>query len=215
MESGGSRTVTILRRIKRKSIGMWTWNAYQPMKALPEENSFDLLDEREKIIGKIVYGKMRLRAGAEVSTPWGPAKIEWPKLKVKILLNGEELARIDMTMLGKKSDFVFRDGAVMQFNQVKGRRNDILYTDLNGFVSFTEEQGTLPEGHPELGVQMTKEEIKRLPKSERPHSIATHNYVQYRITTEGLLPVSSHDIVATLMIFAGFMRLLDEAPSPI
>jgi len=194
---------------------MWAWSAYQPQKGLPEENTFDLLDEREKITGKIVYGKIGWRAGAEVSTPWGPAKIEWPKFKVKILLNGEELVRLDMTLMGKKTDFVFRDRVVMQFNQVRGRRNDIQYTDPNGFVSFTEEQGTLPEGHPEPGIQMTKEEIKSLPKSERPHSIATHDYVQYRIAVGGALPVSSDDIVAALTIFAGFMRLMDEAPSPI
>ena len=213
MDRGGSRTVTILRRIKRTSLGHWAWNAYQPAIARPEENRFDLLDEHGKVIGEVTYGKMGLRKGAEVTTPWGPAKIEWPKLKVRILLNDEELVRLDMTLLGRKADFVFKDGIVMQFNQIKGSRVDIQYSDGNGFVSFEEENGTLPEGHAELRVQMTKEEIKRLPKGERPRSIETRDYVQYRITTQGALPVERDDVIAALTIFAGFMRLMDESPS--
>lgn len=212
MESEGVRTVYILRRMKRKSIGHWAWNAYNPLKALPEELRYDLLDEREKVIGEITYGKASILKGVNLTTPWGPARIEWPKMNVKISIGDKELVRFDMSWLGGKTDLIFQENVVMQFKRVKGRRNDVEFADGKGSVSFTEEEGTLPQGHPELRIQMTKEEIIRLPKADRPLSIETSDYVQYRIVISGIIPVKNEDIVAALAIFAGFSLLLDEAP---
>ena len=212
MEPEGARTVYILRRMKRESIGHWPWNVYDPVKARPEELRFDLLDEREKAIGEITYGKASILKGVDLTTPWGPAKIVWPKLNVKISIGDKELVRFDMSWLGGKTDLIFHENVVMQFKRIKGRRNDVEFSDGNGSVSFTEEEGTLPPGHPELRIQMTKEEIKRLPKADRPRSIETRDYVQYRIVISGIIPVKNEDIVASLAIFAGFSRVMDEAP---
>lgn len=199
--------------MKRESVGHWAWNVYNPIEARPEELRFDLLDERERNIGEITYGKMSIPKGVDVTTPWGRAKIEWSKGNVRILLNSKELVRLNMSWLGGKTDFIFQDGVVMQFNRIKGRRSDIEYSDGKGSVKFSEEEGTLPQGQPGLKVQMTKEEIKRLPKGDRPRSIETRDYVQYRITTQGALPLKKKDLFAALTIFAGLGRLLDETPS--
>ncbi len=212
MEPEGARAVYILRRMKRESIGRWAWNAYDPFKARPDELRFELLDEREKLIGEIVYGKARVLKGADLTTPWGPARIEWPKLNVRISIGDKELVRFGMSWLGGKTDLIFHGNVVMQFKRVKGRRNDVEYSDGKGSVRFTEEEGSLPPGHPGLRIQMTKEEIKRLPKADRPLSIEKSDYVQYRIVISGVIPVRNEDIVAGLAIFAGFSRLLEEGP---
>jgi len=212
MDSGGEKTVRILRRMKRKSISHWPWKIYEPAKGLPEELAFNLIDENERIVGEIIYGKASLLKGVDVTTPWGLAKVEWPKLKVRISLAGQELVRFDMSWLGGKTDFIFRDGVVMQFTQIKGRRCDIEYSAGKGSASFCEEEGTLYQGYPGLKVQMTEEEIKRLPKGDRPKSVETRDYVQYRITIDGTLPVKNDEVVAALAILAGFLRLMDEAP---
>jgi len=213
MDSGGEKTVRILRRMKRKSISHRPWNVFEPAKALPEELRFDLIDENERIVGEIIYGKASLLRGVDVTTPWGQAKVEWPKLKVRISLAGQELVRLDLSWLGGKTDFIFRDSMVMQFTQTKGRRCDIEYSAGKGSVNFCEEQGTLPQGQPGLKVQMTEEEIKRLRKCDRPKSVETRDYVQYRITIDGTLPVKNDEVVAALVILAGFLRLMDEAPN--
>lgn len=210
MVSGGTQTVSIIRRMKRVSIGHWPWNVYDPTKARPEELMFELLDDREKTVGEIVFGKIGLLKGTELTTPWGRAKIELPKMNVKISINDKELVRINMSWLGGKTDFVFADGAVMQFHRVKGTRNNVEYSEGKGAVSFTEERGALPEGHPGLGVQMTKEEVLRLPKGDRPRSTESREYIQYRITTLGELPAKKEDIHAALAIFAGLGLLMDE-----
>lgn len=213
MDSGGERTVRILRRMKRKSTGHWPWDVFEPAKALPEELGFDLLDENERIVGEIIYGRASLLKGVGLTTPWGQAKIEWPKLNVRIPLDCKELVRLDMSWLGGKTDFIFREGVVTQFTRIKGRRNDAEFSDGGGHVSLAEEEGTLPDGYAGLKVPMTKEEIRGLPKGDRPKSVETRDYVQYRITIHGTLPVKNDDVIAALTIFAGFSRLMDEAPN--
>jgi len=213
MEMVGVRRVYILRRLKRVSISRWAWNAYNSVKARPEELRFDLLDEKEKIIGELTYGRTSLIKGVSLTTPWGPAKVEWPKLNMKISIGDKELARIDMPWLGGKWDLIFHEGVAMHFRNVNRRKWDTGFSDGKGSVDFAEEEGTLPPGHPELKIQMTKEEINRLPKTDRPRSIETRNYIQYRIVMSGNLPVKDEDIVASLAIFAGIMRIADEGPS--
>lgn len=213
MEMVGQRAVVILRRLKRKSIGHWAWNVYNPAKARPEELRFDLLDDKDKVIGVIAFGKMSFLKGADADTPWGHAKLEWPKGKFRVSIDDKLLVRFDMSWLGGKTDLVFHDDIVIRLDRIKGRRNDVQFSDGNGSVSLTEEKGALPEGHPELGVQMTKEEIMRLPKADRPRSIGSRDYVQYRIAMAGTLPVKDEEVVAALSLFAGFMSLMDETPT--
>jgi len=213
VEAGGARTICILRRMKRQSIGHWAWNAYNPSKALPEELRFDLLDEKEKHIGQFVFGRIRVLKGVDLSTPWGPATIDWPKGGARISLGGRELVRLDSSFFKKTVNLKFPDGTTMAFNMKKRTSNDIEFSDGKGSVGLFEESGVVPVGHPGMKVQMTKEEIKMLPKKERPRSIESREYVQYRVMTWGTIPVKSDDIVAALTIFACFGRILDEIPT--
>lgn len=218
MESEGGRTVWILRRMKRESTGRWAWSVYNPFEARPEELRFDLLDERERNIGEITYHKsgtarMNFLKGVELTTPWGGAMIEVSKGGVQISLNNKELVRLNLSRLRGEADFIFQDGVVMRFNRIKGRRNDLEFSDGKGSVSFSEEVGTLLQGQSGLKVQMTKEEIKSLPKGDRPRSVETRDYVQYRITVQGALPLRKEDLLAALTIFASSGRLMDEIPT--
>jgi hypothetical protein len=199
--------------MKRQSLGHWAWNSYNPAKALPDELRFDLLDGNEKHMGQFVFGKIRVLKGVDISTPWGPAAIDWPKGGIRITLAGRELVRLDSAFFKKTVNLKFPDGTTLTFNMKKRTSNDIVFSDGKGSVGFFEESGVLPIGHPGLKVQMTKEEIKRLPKHERPRSIESREYVQYRVMTWGTLPVKLDDLVAALTIFACFGRILDETPT--
>lgn len=213
MESGGARTVCILRRMKRISIGHWAWNEYTPAKALPEELRFDLLDENEKPTAQFTLGKIRPIKGVDISTPWGPAKIDWPKGGTRLSIGEKELARVKGAFLKSEVNFVFPNGVTMAFRPKKEHKDDIEFTDGRGSVGVYRETGVLPEGHPGLKVQMTKEEIKRLPKHERPRSIESREYVQFRVMTWGALPVKLDDLVAALTILAILGTMADEMPT--
>lgn len=212
MEAGGARTVCILRRMKRESLGHFIWNEYNPSKALPEELRFDLLDENERQTGQLVCNNYSILKGVEFSTPWGPAIVNFSKGGFQLSLGGKELAHIvEKGMVLKKGlELAFLNGVKMGFKPRKGFPNDVEFSDGVGSVGIFEESGVLPAGHPGLRVQMTKEEIKRLPRRERPRSIESRDYVQFRVMTWGKLPVDQEQVVAALIIFACFGRLIDE-----
>ena len=210
-----SKTILILRRMIRKSLGMWAWSAFNPAKARPEELRFDLFDGNEKFIGRFVCTKFQLKflnLGFTVSTPWGEGRIEFLKGTVRVLLNDRELVQMKGHLFKGGAEFVFPDGKLMQFNKVKGQRNDIIYESTDGYVGFFEEEGTLPEGSGNRPIPMTRDEIKALPKEDRPRSIETNDYIQYRIDVGGTLPVNQDDLARSFCIFAVFGRLLDETP---
>jgi hypothetical protein len=204
-----------LRRMKRKSLGMWPWTGFNPTKARPEELRFEVLDGNKRPIGQLVCQKFELRLRSpkiNMNTPWGDGRIEYSKEGPRVFINDRELAELKSYMLKGRADFVFPDGMVMRFDKVKGRRNDIAYTGADGRVGFFEEEGSLPDGARNRPIPMTPEEIKALPKEDRPRSVETNDYVQYRIDVAGTLPVKEEDIVRALCIFASFGRLMDELP---
>jgi hypothetical protein len=211
----GARTVLILRRMKRKSLSIWSW-PYDPTRARPEELKFDLLDCNGKRIGEIACTsfELKLMSPTKVSmmTPWGEAGIGLDKGGPRITLNGRELAQLKGSLLKRGMELSFPNGVEMSFAPLKGKRNDVRFSDANGSIGGYEENGTLPENEPSRSIQMTPDEIKRLPKGERPHSIETRDFVQYRISSSGVLPVKEEDVVRTLCIFASFGILMDEIP---
>lgn len=195
---------------------MWRWAAYNPIKARPEELKFAVLDGNEKRIGELAYKSFELKMMAPkkitLMTLWGEAVIGYEKFVPIISLNGLELARLKGSILGREADFMFPGGTSMSFKSQKGKKNDIQFSDGNGGIGGFEEFGTLPEGTPGQSIQMSPEEIKRLPKDDRPRSIETRDFVQYRIMIFGALPVKEEDIVRTLCIFSSLGMLLDEMP---
>ena len=210
MDSGELKTVCILRRMKRKQLNSLSFTPYHPSRALPEELRFDLLDENDRNTGSFTYGRIRVLSGLDISTPWGPARMDWLKGGVRISLNAKELVFLKTAILKRMGSFSFPSGVTMEFHSPKKRKNDIEYSDGKGSVSVQQEEGTLPEGHPSLRIQMTKEEIKRLPKKDRPHSTESRDYVQWRVMMGGILPVSQESMVAVLTILCGYVRLMDE-----
>src|SRR4030065_168192 len=91
MYSGEVKNICLMRRMKRQQLSRWGWKPYHPFDALPEELRFDLLDENGRSSGHFVYGRIRVFSGLDISTPWGPARMDWLKGGVKISLNAREL----------------------------------------------------------------------------------------------------------------------------
>jgi hypothetical protein len=216
MQSEDARTVCILRRMKRKSLGVWAWSAYDPTKAQPEELRFDILDERERITGQLSYDKLDIRfmkiGDSVVRTPWGDGTIGW-KDGARITLRGRELFTLSGSLLKKGFQLTSPTGTTLIFRPVKGRRNDAEYSDERGHIAVLEEKGRLTAPPPGRPLPLTPQELKALPKSQRPHSVETLEYVQYRVKVAGTLPVPQEDLVATLVMFASFGCLIEEMPS--
>jgi hypothetical protein len=212
VESG--RTAIILRRMKRKPLSIWAWAAYNPTRAQPGELKFELLDANERRTGEFVYTSFELKllkpGKVTLMTPWGEAEIDIQESRPRILMSGREIARLGGGLLQKGFDLKFPDGKTVVFKTLKGGKNNIQYAYELGSVTGVEERGTLPEGTPSRSIQMTPEEIKMLPKAERPRSIETRDYVQFRISVSGKLPVNEDDLVHALCVFASFGILLDE-----
>jgi len=213
MEPNEASTNCILRRMKRKSLSGWAWNVYNPTKALPEELRFDLHDEHGWNIGQITYTKITLLKGSEMTTPWGGARIDVGRGGTGISLGGKELVQLTGHFFKKEVELVFPSGQKMPFTPRKGYKNDIECSDGKGFIGVYEETGTLPEGDPGMKTQMTKEDVKMLPKDQRPRSIETRDYVQYSIKSWGTIPAKKEDLIAALAIFASFGCIVGETPT--
>jgi hypothetical protein len=215
MYSGELRTALIIRRMVREPLSVWT--GYTPLNARPEEVKFDLFDGGDKRIGEFAYLAFELKLlkpmRVALMTPWGEAMVARKDSGPAIMLNGSELAIIGGSLFKRGFDLTFPDGRIMRFIHLKGGRNDIQYSEGSGRIVGVEEKGTLPEGMSSRSIQPTKEEIKMLPKADRPRSIETRNYRQFRISTSGTFPVDEERIVKSLAIFASFGMLMDELPS--
>lgn len=216
MQPEEARTVCILRRMKRRSLGSWAWSAYNPTKARPEELRFDILDDRDRITGQIAYenvGIAFMKVGeSRLRTPWGQGAISYED-GIRIRLGGRELFAMKGSLLKKGFELVSPSGIQLVFHPLRGRRNDIEYQDEKGYIAVFEEKGTLSSAPPGRPLPLTKYEVKALPKEERPRSVETLEYVQYRIRSGGVLPVPQDDIVAALVMFASFGCLIEEIPS--
>ncbi len=209
-----ARTVCVLRRMRRKSLGLLSFNSFNPKWARPEELRFDILDERDRVTGSIVFTK--LGSGlikvedTTLTTPWGPGRISFSKEGPKLFLNERELVTIGGSLLKKGLDLIFSSGAVMSFMPVKGKRNDIEFSDGTSSVSATEERGRLTGAEIGRPLQLTKEEIKALPKDQRPTSVETLDYIQIRIRIAGKVPIPESDLVAALAMLASYGQLAQE-----
>lgn len=216
MRPEDARTVCVLRRMKRKSLGPWVWNSYNPTKARPEELRFDVLDDRDRVTGQVAYEKLGIafmKVGeSKLRTPWGEGTISYED-GVRIGLNGKELFVMKGSLLKKGFELVSPIGVRLVFHPLRGRKNDIEYRDEKGYISVREEKGVLSSPPPGRPIPLTKEEIKALPKQDRPRSVESLEYIQYRILTHGALPVSQDDLVAALAMFASFGCLIEEIPS--
>jgi len=216
MQPEDARTVCVLRRMKRRSLSPWAWSSYNPTKARPEELRFDILDDRDRITGQVAYEKLGIafmKVGeSRLRTPWGEGTISYED-GVRIRLNGKELFVMKGSLLRKGFELVSPTGVPLVLHPLRGRKNDIEYQDEKGYIAVREEKGALSSPPPGRPIPLTKEEIKALPKEDRPRSVESLDYVQYRILTRGTLPVSQDDLVAALAMFASFGCLIEEIPS--
>lgn len=194
-------------------MSIWAWSAYDPTKALPEELRFDMLNASESRIGQILYTEFKPFKISRASTPWGEAELKWGKEGVVLRLNNREFARINTYLLKSKVELCFPNGKVLGFRPEKGRNADMDYSDGIGSVTVREENGDLPIGQTSQSLQMTKEEVKRMPKDQRPRSVETGKYTQYRISVSGTLPVKHQDILIALSLSASYLRLITETPT--
>jgi len=216
MQPEDARTVCILRRMKRRSLSAWAWSSYDPTKARPEELRFDILDERDRTTGQITYEKLGIAfmkmSESRLRTPWGEGTISYEG-GLHIGLGGRELFAMKGSLLKKGFELVSPSGIRLVFHPLRGRKNDIEYQDETGYIAVFEEKGQLASAPPGRPLPLTKDEVKALPKEERPRSVETLEYVQYRIKVLGALPVSQEDVVASLAMFASFGCLIEEIPS--
>ncbi len=209
-----ARTICILRRIHRKSLSMWPWSGFTPIKAQPEELRFDLLDESEKVTGTITYTKYAITSG-ELSTPWGLARIGYGKSMLSgptLFLRDREFVRMKPRPLKKFVEFAFSNGPTLNFYTKRRSENDLEYIDARGFFGLREEKGMLPEGQ-RIPVLPTRQEIMMLPKDQRPRSVETREYKQLRFTTSGELPVKLEDLTTAMVLLASWTILFGEVPS--
>jgi hypothetical protein len=209
------KMTVILRRMKRKGVSSLPWAPFNPKKASPDELTFELLDAGQRTTGKIVVTKFSVRPtsiGLTANTPWGQADLRYTKEGPRIYINEREIALFRSYMLKGRAEFVFPDGTIMKFDKVKGRRNDIVYSGQDGRVGIFEERGTLPDGARARPISLSKDEIKMMPKEDRPRSVETDDYVMFRIEVEGKTPVNQEDIIIALSVVACFGRLIEEIP---
>jgi len=215
MRQNDVKTILTLRRMRRKSLGFWAWNAFGTAKAHSEELRFDILDGNRKLVGRIVCSNPKMSKsleGCALSTPWGEGRIEPLGGEARIILDNRELALWKMDSKKREMLFTFPNGTHIQFEGFKRNRYDIEYRSESGYIGFFREEGTLPEGASNRSVAMSREEIKALPKKDRPRSIETNDYIQFRIDIGGVLPVREDDIIKALCILSVFSRLKDEEP---
>ena len=216
MPPGADRTVLILRRMMRKSLGIWAWSAYDPTKAQPGELKFELFDGNDRRIGELAYTSFELKLlspkRVTMTTPWGIAEIDITGSSPRISLNGHELAQLKGSLLKRGFELVFSEGKSIRFMPLKDGKNDIEFSDGNGSLIGVEEKGVLSDDEAARRIQPTPEEIKMLPKNERPRSVESRNYRQFRVKVAGVLPVKEDDVARTLCIFVSFAMLVDEIP---
>jgi hypothetical protein len=201
--------------MRRKSLSMWAWSAYNPSTVLPEEVKFDLLDKNERSIGTLVYTKFKFFKEAELSTPWGPARLAFETLKggLRIFLNEKELAMLDNHLSKGRAELTFSTGPKMVIVAEGGAKNNLELHDDRGSIGVFEEKGVLPKGIPGGRPQFTRDEAKMLPRDQRPKSIETREYRQFRLSTSGVLPVRLEDAVAAMMILVSYACLIEESPA--
>jgi len=210
MDPGELRTVCILRRMRRESISRLPWKLYNPWKATPEERRFDVLSPDERLIGNIVCTKMDLN-GTSLTTPWGEARVNVTRRGTQVAVDRKELVSIGGRLSKSGMDLKFHSGPVMRFRPVKGKRNDIEFSDGGGLVWVQEETGTIQRHQIGDALRLTREEIMMLPKRDRPRTAESSRYVQYRIMTMGKLPIGQDDLVKALTILATQGCLLTES----
>lgn len=216
MDSDRAYTLLILRRMTRKMVP-WTRGIYNPMTAQPEELRFQILDKYEKQTGQFEYTKFDVRlvspSEATLTTPWGAAEVRHKKRKTTVLLNGQELSQVSWSHLKRKMDMAFPNGLILTFREFRGWKLDLRCEDEFRAVRVLEERGTLPEERAQNSFRLTKEDIKKLPRKDRPTSIESADYVQYRITASGMLQVKQEDLVRAICVFASYICLVGEIPS--
>lgn len=208
------KTALIVRRVLRKSLSIWAWSAYNPTKAQPSELKFDLLDGSQKRIGEIAYTSFQLKLMSplkvSMTTPWGEASVDYKGTKPRIFLNGREVAVLGGSLFKKGFDLILPNERTLKFSHLNSGKNDVQYSEESGQITGTEESGTLPEGMSGHSIQLTREEIKMIPKADRPRSIETRDFKQFRISTSGTFSVNEEEIVRSLTIFVSYGMLVDE-----
>lgn len=217
MTAQEARTVCILRRMKRKQLSLFTFRGYDPTKATSDELRFDVLDDRDRMTGQLAYEKLGIKflkiEDSNLSTPWGKGTVRTSKEGVRILLNDRELFLMGGSILKRGFEITSPTGIKLIFRPVKGKRNDIEYSDDLGYIGVLEEKGKFsapPQGH---ALQPTKAEIDAMPKESRPRSVESLEYIQYRVKVAGSLPVPQNDLIAALVIFASYGCLIGEIPT--
>lgn len=224
MGAGDAKTVMIVRRMRRKLLGKLPWSTFRPEKARPEELKFDILDDREKVIGQLAYTKVgfglnQLRwKESTMSTPWGAAAIQPEKgmsqYRIVVEGKGSFLVKEAGAVLRKGIELTSPEGLKLQFKLTdllsKFGRQDFEYSDANSYAAMLEEHGTLTEMPAGRPLVLTNEEVKALSKADRPTSVETLDYIQFRIKAGGALPIVQDDLIAILAVYASFLCLLLE-----
>lgn len=174
------------------------------------------MDDRERPIGSIEYSRLPIRfmklGDTTLETPWGEGLIRNAKTGVTIVLDGRELCVMGGSIAKGGFGLITPKGVRIMFSPVFGRRNDIEFSDGNGYISVNEEVGRLPAPPSGSPLPLSRKEVRQMPKDQRPTSIETLDYVQYRIKAGGTLPVPQQDLVAALAMFASYSCLIREVP---
>lgn len=212
MEPRGSRTTLVVMRRKRQSLVNWPWKIYDPTTAPSGELRFEVMEENERKVGEIVFTKFRVFGTSTLNTPWGEGSVV-SHVGTKVLISGRVLASFKSHIIGgERLDATFSNGTEMIFNSRSGHKDDVEYSDGIAYAGIYVEDGALPEGALDQTLDLTKDEIKRLPRRERPRSTETGAYTQYRIVLEGNPPVERKDITSSLAILVSFAQLMKEIP---
>lgn len=204
------KTVWILRRMRRKSISRLPWKLYNPRKATAEERRFDMFGPDGRFLGQIVCTDLGFRKSS-MTTPWGPATTEFEKGGSHIYLGGKELVRLGAGVFRSGMTLTFPSGVSMTFRPVRGKKNDIEFSDENSMVWVQEETGRLEDLGRGTPLQPTKEDIMMMPKRERLRSVESNEYFQLRFMTMGRLPVPQDEVLRALTIYAVWGCLIDES----
>ncbi len=205
-----NQVLLILRRYQRKEFSTWqVSHRYR----IPQERVFYILDEGRKKSGEIVYTAIGPggRSGT-AATPWGQATIsiegglrKGRRGYYEIRLSERVISKVFPGITSPR--FSFPGAPEMSFIWLK--KVGVLYTFQNESCEVTVSVAKGDDTH-RVMTPISKDELKALPKEDRPSSNETNHYTEFTIRSSGTLPISAIDLTVSLALYLSWDLLAEE-----
>lgn len=217
----------ILRRNTRLSLD---FNAiYDPVRATPEENTFEFMKGNGSKLGKIVFKEFHPNHAA-ADTPWGIMTLSKPSFmgQFEVRLRGSLVGSFSISMSRTKVSVTFARGERIQFStklitmglsgEAASGKIDVLWEGEYG-PGDVKQEGVLRRDMPgdvsdkadEARADYKARKKAKMLQPDEPKSMEMPHYIQWRI----LLPKEyegREDVLSTLAFMTGYRCLRAEIP---